>query len=404
MKRASVLGVAALCLLPSCAPEFEPASELNSLRMLAVQKDKPYARPGEEVRLQLLWHDGTDEPSREIQIQWLAGCYNPPGDLFAGCFADEALGGAVGTAQVVAEQIASDATVVDAGPAADAGELPVANDAGVLAPNDAGSDAGGPIAGAPTLSIPYEERVLGGGDFQIKTGYGEHFSFRMPTQIVSSRPHSPNDPSPPYGMAYVFVAICAGELRLESQGGFPLACYENGQRRDSRDFVAGYSAVYAYADPAFSNSNPNLSDFEINGRDAEIDCIGENCSGLIAPASADPGDCSQANTVKFCADEKNCDPIAIKPVIDQSQPAENDAVLGRIRGGEFAEQMWINYYADRGTLTRDLKLLNDAITGWNPNYGGEYKATELGTAHLWAVAHDNRGGAQWVRTTLCIVE
>ncbi|HEX2879082.1 MAG TPA: hypothetical protein VHO25_06060, partial [Polyangiaceae bacterium] len=346
MKRASMLGLAALCLLPSCAPEFDPASELNSLRMLAVQKDKPYARPGEDVRLQLLWHDGTDEPSREIQIQWLAGCYNPPGDLFAGCFAENALGGSVGTAQVVAEQVANDAAA-DATLSADAGVAAQASDAGVVAPGDAGSDAGEPIAGAPTLSIPYEERVLGGGDFQIKTGYGEFFSFRMPTEIVSSRPHSANDPSPPYGLAYVFVAICAGELRLEpSPGGFPLACYENGQRRDSRDFVAGYSAVYAYADPAISNANPSVSDFEINGKDVEIDCIGEDCSGLIAPASAEPGDCTPENTLKFCADEKNCDPIAIKPVIDQSQPAENDAVLSRIRGGgEFAEQMWINYYA-----------------------------------------------------------
>lgn len=397
MKRASNLWLLALLLLPSCAPEFEPASELNSLRMLAVQKDKPYAQPGEDVRLQLLWHDASDEPSREIQIQWVAGCYNPPGDLFAGCFTDTAFAGLASNAQVVAPQLAADA----AADAADAAVVPLAVDAGAVVPGDAGA----PVEGAPVLSIPFEEQVLGGGDFQIKTGYGEHFTFRMPTQIVSSRPRAPNDPSPPYGTAYVFIAICAGELRVEqSEGAFPLACYENGQRRDSRDFVAGYTAVYAYGDAEIENANPRIDGLEINGQTADIDCIGADCSGLIAPASEEPGQCGDHNTLTRCADEKHCAPIAIKPVIDQSQPAENDAVLGRIRGGEFAEQMWINYYVDRGDMGKDLKLLNDALTGWNPTYGGEYKPTELGTAHIWAVAHDNRGGAEWVRTTVCIEE
>jgi hypothetical protein len=396
MKLRLMLGLLALGGLPSCAPEFEPASELNSLRMLAVQKDKPYARPGDEVRLQLLWHDATSEPSREIQIQWLAGCYNPAADLFASCFSDLGPDGLPGTSQVVASQTSTDAGV-------DAGVLALAADAGIVTLADGGSDAGAPIEGAPTLSIPFDEQVLGGGDFQIKTGYGEHFSFRMPSAIVSSRPHSPSDPSPPYGLAYVFVALCAGELRLEaSQGGFPLACYENGQRRDSRDFVAGYTAVYAYADGAITNANPRFDGLELKGEAADVDCIGAACSGLIAPASAEQGQCSPQNTVQRCADEKHCDPIAIKPLIDQSLPAENDAVLSRIRGSQFAEQMWINYYADRGKLGRDLRLLNDATTGWNPQYAGEYKPTEAGTAHIWAVAHDNRGGTEWLRTTVCV--
>jgi hypothetical protein len=410
MKRLFAPSLLLAVLASSCAPEFEPASELKTLRMLAVQKDKPYARPGEEVQLRLLWHDATSEPSRTIQIQWLAGCYNPAGDLFASCFADDAFGGLAGSARVTAAQIAADATAADAGaeagavvgpPTVDAG---AGVDGGVVAPG-VGLDAGTPQAGAPTLSAPFDERVLGGGDFQIKVGYGERFSFRMPSQIVSSRPRAPSDPTPEYGLAYLFVAICAGELRLDpSDAGFPLACYDGNQRLGSRDFVAGYTAVYAYADSTISNDNPSIAGLSINGRDADIDCIGAACSGLIAPASEAEGTCSDSNTLDWCADEKHCNPIAIKPVIDQSQPAENDAVLGKIRGGDFAEQMWINYYVDRGTLSRDIRLLNDAVTGWAPDYGGEYKPTQLGTAHLWAVAHDNRGGAEWVRTTVCIEE
>jgi hypothetical protein len=405
MKRSLLAGLTLLMLLPSCAPEFDPASELNSLRMLAVQKDKPYARPGEEVQLQLLWQDASSQPSRQIQIQWLAGCYNPAGDLFSACFSEEGLSGTASTAQVVTPQVIADASSANAGDASAPLAGGAADDAGVgVAPTGAGVDAGLP-EGAPVLSIPYTEQVIRDGDFQIKTGYGERFSFRMPSEIVSSRPHAPHDPSPPYGMAYVFIALCAGELRLEeSSGGFPLACYEGGQRRDSRDFVAGYTAVYAYADPDIGNANPSIDGLLINGEEAAVDCIGMDCSGVISPASEEPGTCTAPNRLKWCPDEKHCNPVAIKPVIDQSQPAENDAVLGVIRGGQFAEQMWINYYVDRGTLSKDLRLLNDATTGWNPEYGGELKPTQKGTAHVWAVAHDNRGGAEWLRTTVCIDE
>ncbi len=44
----------ALFLL-GCGPDFDPPSELHSLRVLAVEKDLPYAQPGATVNLQMLW-------------------------------------------------------------------------------------------------------------------------------------------------------------------------------------------------------------------------------------------------------------------------------------------------------------------------------------------------------------
>ncbi|HYJ09486.1 MAG TPA: hypothetical protein VEX18_10765, partial [Polyangiaceae bacterium] len=92
MKRAVLPVLATLALASvACGPEFDPSNELKTLRVLGVQKDKPYAQPGDEVTLQMLWHDGRDERERDRPVEraWVGGCVNPPGDLFYGCFAQQ---------------------------------------------------------------------------------------------------------------------------------------------------------------------------------------------------------------------------------------------------------------------------------------------------------------------------
>ena len=86
MKRLSLILLGATAFFGAgCAPSFDPPSEVKSLRVLAVKKDKPYAQPGEEVTLSLLWHDPLGP--RAVERLWLGGCTNPPADLYAGCFA-----------------------------------------------------------------------------------------------------------------------------------------------------------------------------------------------------------------------------------------------------------------------------------------------------------------------------
>lgn len=379
---AVVLTLLVTGLLPGCAPEFDPASELASLRVLAVKKDKPYARPGEDVKLHMLWADASGVQGRTLQIQWLVGCYNPPGDLYSLCLSSPALRGL----PTLPDPSALPTAAADAGlPGADAAASPSGVDAGAA-----------PADGAPELSIPVRELELVGGDFPIKLGYGEDFTFRMPERIVEDKPQSSSVPD--YGVAYVFFAICAGELRVVQDEDFPLACFDGNRRLGSRDFVAGYTTVYAYEDASIVNHNPVITGLRIGGKKADIDCIGEQCSGLITPSSDEKGACDSSNTLELC---DSCS-VDIEPLIDQSQPAEDDVVLSKIRGSDFSEQMWINYYLDRGEFGRDLRLLNDAVKGWNRQYAGEYQPREKGTAYLWAVAHDNRGGADWVRARVCI--
>src|SRR5260221_6994437 len=77
-----------------CAPHFDSPSKLGSLRVLAVQKDKPYAHPGDTVTLRMLLTDASKSGPRHVNIAWLGGCENPLADAYAGCFADLAKGGA----------------------------------------------------------------------------------------------------------------------------------------------------------------------------------------------------------------------------------------------------------------------------------------------------------------------
>ena len=155
-----LLGVFSLFLL-GCGPDFDPPSELHSLRVLAVQKDVPYAQPGDTVNLQMLWQDASPlaGPDRKITIAWSPPCINPPGDLYYACFSDP-------------------------------------DTFGDMVKQDPASP--------------------------------EHTSFVVPSNIISERP-PPADGSnnPPYGLSYVFFAICAGELTLlpsSSDAAFPIGC------------------------------------------------------------------------------------------------------------------------------------------------------------------------------------
>src|ERR1041384_189374 len=86
MRRTSLVTAGALALLGTlgCGPEFDASNELKTLRVLGVKKDKPYALPGEEVGLQLLWHDPGGRT--DVERAFIGGCVTPPGDLYYGCF------------------------------------------------------------------------------------------------------------------------------------------------------------------------------------------------------------------------------------------------------------------------------------------------------------------------------
>jgi hypothetical protein len=338
-RRASiVLALAAL----GCGAEFDPPHRVETLRVLGVQKSAPYAAPGEDVELRILWHDGSPSAPRPVTVTWFSGCINPPGDLYYNCFA---------TFQG--------------------------------------------LEGAPSGSLPPG----------VSVGVGDRFTFPMPDDVISSRP-PPQDPKlPRYGLAYVFFAACAGELGpapSDAAEQFPLGCYDAaGKALDSDDFIVGYSAIYAYDE--FRNENPPITGFSFNGVSVPPVCIGEDCIGAVpAPLDCSQPDVPCIFGCEDDGSEEDCDGYPVKPLIDPSI-VEKDSVSAAAYGTDAQEQMWIRYFVDRGSVDSDIRLLNDASKGWNDDFGTSFRAPrEPGIVNLWAVVYDNRGGVNWVRTQVLV--
>jgi hypothetical protein len=344
--------------LLGCGAEFDRVSEIQTLRVLGVEKSSPYAQPGETVNFSLAFHDGATqggEDRRTIQVAWIGGCFNPPGDLYAGCFATEGFGSSF--------------------------------------------------------------------------AFGNEFALPVPDDVIVPR----QPPMLPYGLSYVFFAVCAGSLALDASGaaGLPIRCKDaDGRDLGSSDFVVGYTAIYVFGTNAagepYANQNPAVTGLSVAGQELSVrsedvpggnaclgpDCLAECADPAVGCVNPEPSDidCNQpgAPCFRVCpedGDAEQCDPIAIRPLIDQSDRAEIDAISRDVYGTEYQEQMWINYYVTGGSVRSDTRLLNDATQGWNTDFGTDFFAPSVpGPVQLWAVAHDNRGGMTWVGGTIKIVD
>ncbi len=370
-----------------CAPSMEPPTKIQTLRILGVQKDKPYALPGDEVRLTMLWHDGSipvaqdmgngdgDDGGnggdgsgnggdggggrqREVRIGWLGGCFNPPGDTYSGCYQQFAAALAANGAQTIVE-------------------------------------------GTP-LSLPS----------------GSKFTLQIPPDAAL---HPSQDPKlPRYGLSYVFFALCAGKI-VAGDEHFPIHCHDAYERElGPDDFVFGYSSIYFFApqadgSPRYSNANP-VNDGLLFGPDQVTEkgatCSGDECLGKCddtgcVNAPAPEVNCTATPTLCMspCADDGDptkCPPHDLRLDIDPTT-FEKDQVTNDAYGRDYGEQMWIDYYATAGKFHSATKLLNDATTGYNRVNGTQYYAPRTpGPVRLWVVTHDNRGGVSWVGTTLKI--
>jgi hypothetical protein len=354
--------------LAGCGPQFDPQATIDTLRVLAVQKDRPYAAPGDDVHFKMLWSDGSSDAGRPVETAWLSGCINPLGDLYAGCFAP-----------------------------------------GQFEPD-------------PDTELP---------PFTL----GDELTFTVPDDIITSRPPPPDPRQPRYGLSYVFFVACAGTLRASGSSDFPLRCLDSdGRALGSKDFVAGYTALYVYDD--FGNNNPIVRGLSLDGKPLDSVCVdpasaaafasgelgavlGRAAEGAGSPGASEPPVVCESNLPVDPADEPDCTlpnapcffrpipafvhlPLEIRPEVYRAS-IEPDSISEVAYGRDYEEQMWINYYVSKGELLSDVRLLNDATTGLNEEFATlYYPSYEPGPITLWAVVHDNRGGVAWARGTLWV--
>jgi hypothetical protein len=114
MNSARLLPLFTALALAGCAADFEPGSDVTSLRVLAVQADHPFAHPGETVRLQALSYDPLD---RALTWAW-AACPNPASSSVEDCFAQAGAIAASGATPLLALGVGIDHV-----------ELPIPDDA-----------------------------------------------------------------------------------------------------------------------------------------------------------------------------------------------------------------------------------------------------------------------------------
>ncbi|MCL2724382.1 MAG: hypothetical protein FWD69_08095 [Polyangiaceae bacterium] len=320
--------------------DFDPQSVVDSVRLFAVSADKPYANPGDTVTLTALSTDARASKPLPLTLYWIpVVCVNPPQDLYYACFAPDAGSGA-GTAQLIPTVPLTDA---DAG----------------------GGDAtkpGGALGQIPT-----------GVDVSSLLPQGPTFSFRMPDDAIQSHQGGTQ-----YGLAIVFNIACAGRVRfapLDPSAGpqqVPILCTdEAGNKLEPRDYVIGVSRVYSYAGQ--TNENPVINGVTLEG--APVDPV----AGI---------------TLDHCTAAKNADCTAVK--IDVDVPDSSWELNPNSGSENLHEQIWADYYSDRGHLENDARLLFDTRQGRIDDSGNNFRPfKDPGDGDLWIVVHDNRGGVAW---------
>jgi hypothetical protein len=323
---------------------FDQQSRVASVRMFGVRPDKPYAKPGETVTLEVLSTDGRRNKVRPLKIFWIPiVCINPREDLYYLCFVPS--------------------QGLDGGPIDGGSRLvaPFPPDGGATA------DGGVPFGSGGLTSIPT------GIDLSPFLPQGPTFSFRMPDDVIQ-----PRLGTPPYGLAIVFNIACAGQVRLAERTGnnpqqIPIQCTdEEGTPLSPDDYVIGINRVYAYADR--TNANPIVERVTLDGVDVDPQ-TGITVDRCVAKRR---GDCKAHK-------------IDVK-VVDASWEPNPGA-----EGGSQREQIWVAYYSDIGDLRDEARLLFDARSGRISESDVEYRAPyEPADGTLWAVVHDNRAGAAFV--------
>jgi hypothetical protein len=343
---ASVLGT-------SCGPMLSTVGVVESLRILGLRKSAPYARPGEVVRLELLW----DGPKR-TPVQRFFGffCVNPPNDRFELCLQGEP--------SLPPRFVFNEDTF----------ELKIPEDAvrpqtGNETPYGLAVVFYGVCAGRFTVGgEPIDDGFGGAGGLGGASGEERN---DVPTSgTTDGRGH--------------FT-------------GLPVCIDDDGEPVGSEGFVVGYSQIFVY--PEFRNPNPRILDFRVNGRSVQVDCYDEECVGRAFEIPDLDGCAPGVACFQACSESPGatCEEERVFAVVDPDSVDLDEASYVNY-GREIEESQWVSYFTDRGGFTSELRLVNDSASGFNADHStGFLPPSKPGPVRIWAVVRDNRGGASWAR-------
>lgn len=353
---ASLFLAAPIIASSACSPDYLPSDLVNGLRVLTVSADKPYVSPGESVTFTMQLRDGHPEGPRPVNVLWLGGCVNPPGDLYYGCFLQF-------------------------------GELFKSLGEGGLQP---------PQPGQPPPNLP--PGIIG---FSPAVTSSTSFTTFVPDDIVSSRPNP--DGGAKYGLAYVFFFACAGQIKpIEvdpggAAGFLPLGCFdEDGKRLPADSFVPGYSQVYSFEDER-RNENPVVRGLIIDGVKTADD------PAAIPTVKRCDQSFEDRRQVGCFAPEPFEGCTAVKIDVDvESNIAEIDPGA-IVDGKQTYEAVWVDWLVDSGDLTSGIQLISGVTEGYKKNhYTQWFPPAEPGLHTIWATVRDTRGGSTFIEQSIIV--
>jgi hypothetical protein len=291
-------------LVTACGNDFDPSSRVNTLRVLAVQADLPYAHPGETVSLVALAHapDG-----RALDWGW-AACDDPTDTSVLGC-----------------------------------------------------------VEGL-------RERAARGDDVRLTTADDlDHFTLTVPDDALTRSPA----PLPGRALQGVVAVACPGTLQEQldvattAKDPLPFVCRDDrGHRLSTFDYIVGMKRVFVRTKDR--NANPEIARITWDGDDWP--------ETLVPTVSA----CDkQTNTTDDC-------PASLRHRI-RVEASPDSAEGGTDETGEsFEEQLVVQYYAEDGTFSDDVRVASSPETEWVATPAARGK-----TLRFWLVLRDDRGGVTW---------
>jgi hypothetical protein len=332
-----------------CATDFAPINQVDTLRVLAVVADKPYAKPGDTVTFAMTYAD--PQTSRPPEIVWFGGCFDPEGDAYYGCYPQ-------------LEQLFQ--------------------------------------------SISPEDPTAGG-----LVGAGKTFSLKLPDDLITQRPKPASGTPYYGIAIVFFAACQGhlGPAPAPSggtglAGSFPLGCFDDaGNALDADYFVPGFTQVYAFADGR-QNHNPVVEALAVTpdtGAGGGGGGAGKPVSEVnVVPPCSVPEDvrlgpygCGRADPFSTCT------PYDVSVLVN-ADVAEVDPSSPGLDGKPLHEVVWVDYFADLGDIDTGVLLVSDAIAGIQSSFVTRWipppqLLSDAGkpvkqVAHLWGVVHDSRGG------------
>jgi hypothetical protein len=309
---------------------------VESLRVIGIQKDQPFAHPGETIELSLLYEDSRED-SAPVETFFAFWCINPLGGSFAECLSTPPPEG-------FEPIFVRDQTRFS---------LPIPE--GILRPSP--MDPSLPDSG---LAVVFSGVCAG---------------------TLSSTLLEEEDLRP---------GVVGEDL-------MPRCLDDNGDDVSPDDFLISYSAILVYED--LRNANPIIEGFTVGGQEVDVDCIDRQCDApfeLPELTGCEDG----VACIEACEDDGEigiCPAIEISVVVDPAS-AEADEVAEIAYDRQLQESIWASYFVDRGSISAPVTLVNDADLGFQKKYSTDFYAPkETGPMRLWAAVRDNRGGVAWVR-------